>query len=346
MVGKLLANKGFTTKKVSSVRATTSRAKNQKDRTEVDVVIFNYSLSRAVGNPLVEGSGLGIFGENDDIFSQALNDSLIESERFNQERVGAFRAMVQMISNRMDPESWILGNFQVSLRTLEEDIDQMISDAENYEDDRGVKRKQKRVQGLLTSLNRLSASFCRTKIKDYEKRYSLRQNPFYKNFAPIPILLENSEQIWLNTLDSIDLVARKRKCFHLKIEALVENMKIERKIFSAFLKSNQAKTAPSERTAQEARDAMKSIEDAVKKTLAEIVLQGRTVDGFIGITRSSAAILPKFPYANSGWALPLYFWNSTTVTSDRHLESPICGRIQNPSQKETEATPQGQVIPR
>ena len=41
---------------------------------------------------------------------------------------------------------------------MEEDINQMISDAEIYEDDRGVKRKQKRVQDFLSSLGRLSAS--------------------------------------------------------------------------------------------------------------------------------------------------------------------------------------------
>ena len=99
-------------------------------------------------------------------------------------------------------------------------MNQMISDAEISEDDRGVKREQKRFQDFLSSLNRLSVSLfaaigvaephiailqdlhclflasCRTKIKDYEKRYSLRQNPFYKNIAPISILSENSEQIW------------------------------------------------------------------------------------------------------------------------------------------------------
>ena len=136
----------------------------------------------------------------------------------------------------------------------EEDIDQMISDAETYEDDQWMKRKQKRVQDLLTSLNRLSASLsaaidvverqisvlqdlhglflssCRTKIKDYEKGYSLRQNPFYKNIAPIPILSENSEQIWPNTLDAIDEVVQERKCFVKNVRALVENMDIRRKI--------------------------------------------------------------------------------------------------------------------
>ena len=107
---------------------------------------------------------------------------------------------------------------------------------------------------LLTSLNRLSASLFaaigvaerqiavlqdlhslfltsyRTKIKDYEKEYSLRQNPFYKNIAPIPILPENSEQIWPKTLDAIDEVVQERKCFVKKVRALVENMDIRRKI--------------------------------------------------------------------------------------------------------------------
>ena len=130
----------------------------------------------------------------------------------------------------------------------------MISDAETYEDDQWMKRKQKRVQDLLTSLNRLSASLsaaidvverqisvlqdlhglflssCRTKIKDYEKGYSLRQNPFYKNIAPIPILSENSEQIWPNTLDAIDEVVQERKCFVKNVRALVENMDIRRKM--------------------------------------------------------------------------------------------------------------------
>ena len=136
----------------------------------------------------------------------------------------------------------------------EEDIDRMISDAETYEDDQGMKRKQKRVQDLLTSLNRLSVSLfaaigvverqiailqdlhglfltsCRTKIKDYEKGYSLRQNSFYNNIAPIPILSENSEQIWPNTLDAVDEVVQERKFFVKKVRALAENMDIRRKI--------------------------------------------------------------------------------------------------------------------
>ena len=45
--------------------------------------------------------------------------------------------------------------------------------------------------------------------------------PFCKNIASIPILSENSEQIWRNTLDTIDLVVGERKCFITKIEALV-----------------------------------------------------------------------------------------------------------------------------
>jgi len=181
----------------------------------------------------------------------------------------------------------IFGNHQ------EEDIDQMILDAEIYEDDQGMKRipddvplqielppgtlngeeepkweddyqrarqngirekKQCRVRWLLTALGSLSVDLfaaisvaerqiavlqdlhglfltsCRTKIKDYEKRYPLPQNRFYKNIAPIPILSENSEQIWLNTLDTIDQVVRGRKCFIKQVKELVGNMEMRRKI--------------------------------------------------------------------------------------------------------------------
>ena len=49
-------------------------------------MIFNYSLSRADGNPPVEGSiaSSESFGEDDDIFFQVLKDRLIESEKFNR----------------------------------------------------------------------------------------------------------------------------------------------------------------------------------------------------------------------------------------------------------------------
>ena len=116
------------------------------------------------------------------------------------------------------------------------------------------KRKQRRTRDLIASLNRLSASLlgaitvaerqiavlqnlhdlfftsCRTEIKDHEKGYTLRENPFYKNIAPIPILSEGSNQIWPNTLDAIDEVVRERKCFIQKVKELVENMDIRRKI--------------------------------------------------------------------------------------------------------------------
>lgn len=116
------------------------------------------------------------------------------------------------------------------------------------------KRKQERILDLLTSLNRLSANLfaaisvaerqiavlqdlhsvfsagCRTKTKDHQKEYPLGRNPFYKNIAPIPILSENSEQIWPNTLETVDEVVRERKYFIKKIKELVGNMDIRRKM--------------------------------------------------------------------------------------------------------------------
>jgi len=82
---------------------------------------------------------------------------------------------------------------------------------------------------ILKDLQGLFLTSCPTKIKDYEKEYPLPQNRFYKNIAPIPIFSENSEQIWGNTLDAIDVVIRERKCFIKKVKELVENMEIRRK---------------------------------------------------------------------------------------------------------------------
>ena len=116
------------------------------------------------------------------------------------------------------------------------------------------KRKQKRVRGLLTDLNRLSANLFaaisvaerqitvlqdlhsvfstsyRTKTKHHEKGYPLQRNPLHKNVVTIPILSENPEQIWPNTLDTIDEVVRERKCFIKEVKELVENMEVRRKI--------------------------------------------------------------------------------------------------------------------
>ncbi|PUU82948.1 hypothetical protein B9Z19DRAFT_253989 [Tuber borchii] len=209
-----------------------------------------------------------------------------------QERIGAFRAMIHMIANRMDSELWPLGKLQASLCKLEEDIDQTISGTgipdsnpqhlessfepglsreeilsrgEGYERARQSNieaGEQRSARDLLASLNRLSASLFatvsvaerqiailrdlhsvfltsyRTKTKDYEKGSRLRQNPFYKNVATIPVLSENPEQIWTNALDTIDEVVRERKCFIKKTKVLVENMEIRRKILFEFLRSN------------------------------------------------------------------------------------------------------------
>ncbi|PUU82959.1 hypothetical protein B9Z19DRAFT_966094 [Tuber borchii] len=252
----------------------------------------------------------------------------------SQERIGAFRAMIHMIANRMNSELWALAKFQAFLCKLEEDIDEVISDANAYEDNQGMERnpddvplelrhllesispkerellredkvyrqvrqehilnrKRKRVLDLLTSLNRLSASLFaaisvaerqiavlqelytlfltrdQTKTKAREGGYPLRQNPFYRNIAPIPILSENSEQTWPNTLDTIEEVVREKKCFLRKVKGLVENMDIRRKILSAFLKSDQA----TERTAQEVRVTLKEIK-------TQIMQQGGAVDWF------------------------------------------------------------------
>ncbi|PUU79839.1 hypothetical protein B9Z19DRAFT_1124528 [Tuber borchii] len=237
-----------------------------------------------------------------------------------QERIGAFRAMIHMISNRMGLELWTWEKLQASLRKLERDIDQMISDAKTYEDNQGMeeigddnpqnrrqsseeertrqnnvrKSKQRRVRELLASLNSLSAGLFatisvaqrqiavlqdihsvfftsyRTKTKEYEKGYPLRRNPFHRNVAPIPILSENPEQIWPNTLDTVDEVIRERKSFIKKLKELVENMDIRRKILSAFLRSEQANAAPSGKTAQETTVAVKRTEDAIGKTTEAI----------------------------------------------------------------------------
>ncbi|PUU80824.1 hypothetical protein B9Z19DRAFT_682159 [Tuber borchii] len=237
-----------------------------------------------------------------------------------QERIGAFRAMTHMIANCTELELRTLEKLQASLCKLGGEIHQMISDARAYRDDWGMKREQDRIQDLLTSLDVLAASSFaaisvaerqivvlqdlhsvfltsyRTKSKDYEKGYPLRQNPFHRNILTIPILSENPQQIWPNTLDTIDEVVRERKYFIKKVKGLVENMDIRRKIFSAFLKSDQAKAAPSEKTAQETAGAVKRTEDAVKKTQAviekaqaELVQQGQTLTSFTIVT---TAFLP------------------------------------------------------
>jgi len=136
----------------------------------------------------------------------------------------------------------------------EEERSQWNEDYERARQNNARKRKQRRVRELLASLNSLSADLFaaisvaerqiavlrdlhsvfsmsyRTKTKDYERGYPLRRNPFHRNVAAIPILSENSEQIWPNTLDTIDEVVRERKCFIKKVKELVENMDIRRKI--------------------------------------------------------------------------------------------------------------------
>ncbi|PUU79855.1 hypothetical protein B9Z19DRAFT_1080740 [Tuber borchii] len=190
-----------------------------------------------------------------------------------QERIGAFRAMIHMIANRVSSELRTLERLQASLHELEEEIDERISDAEIYED----QEKQKRVRDLLTDINRLSAvtfavisvverqiavlqdlhsvfaTSYRTRTREYEKRHPLRGNPFHKNVAPIPILSENPEQIWPNALDTIDEVIRGRKSFINKVKDLVERMDIRRQILIGFLKCGIKVTAAGETKGRVAR---------------------------------------------------------------------------------------------
>jgi len=127
-------------------------------------------------------------------------------------------------------------------------------DSERARQNNVWKRKHRRVRDLITSLNGLSTSLfaaisvaerqiavlqdihglfltsCPAEIKDIVKGYPLPQNPFYRNIAPIPILSENSEQIWPSILDTINEVVQGRECFVKKVQKLVENMDIRRKI--------------------------------------------------------------------------------------------------------------------
>jgi len=112
---------------------------------------------------------------------------------------------------------------------------------------------RKRVRDLLASLNRLSAGLFasirvaerqitvlrdihsifsisyKRKTRDREEIYPLRQNPF-QNMAKTPIPLGNPEQIWPDTLDTIDQVVRERKYLIEKFKMLVENMGISKEI--------------------------------------------------------------------------------------------------------------------
>ena len=130
---------------------------------------------------------------------------------------------------------------------------------ERVKENNAWEKKQMRVRFLLTSLNSLLAALFatisvaerqvavlqdlhsvfltsyRTKAKDGEKGYPLRQNPFFKNVALIPILSENLQQIWPNTLDTIDEVVRERESFIKKIKGLVENMEVRREIVNSHV---------------------------------------------------------------------------------------------------------------
>ncbi|RPB03055.1 hypothetical protein L873DRAFT_1841387 [Choiromyces venosus 120613-1] len=246
-----------------------------------------------------------------------------------QERIGAFRALVHMIANRTstDLESWVFGKLQTGLCELEKEIDQAISNAGVQGGNQALPGEYADVQTLLISLNRLSAqlfasisvverqiailhdldsvfSTCyRTETRIGEMNSPRKQSPFHRNAAPIPIFQKNPEQIWPNTLDTIKEVVQERKSFIRKIKDLIENMDIRRKILSVFLKSNQAKSAPSEKTAEETKRAMERSEQTARETKSAIertkeaiedaqetlVQQSQTLSGFTIVT---TAFLP------------------------------------------------------
>ena len=124
---------------------------------------------------------------------------------------------------------------------------------DNYERPRRSNVPKRRIRDLLASLNRLSAGLFasigvadrqitvlrdiysifsisyKRKTRDREEIHPLRQKPF-QNIALAPIPLGNPEQIWPDTLDTIDEVVRERKYFIEKIKMLVENMEISKEI--------------------------------------------------------------------------------------------------------------------
>ena len=59
---------------------------------------------------------------------------------------------------------------------------------------------------------------------------------------------------------------------------------------SVFLKSDQAKAASSERTAQEGTEAIKRTETTVENTRAELAQQGETLSGFTLVTTAFLAL--------------------------------------------------------
>ncbi|KAG0638287.1 hypothetical protein HOY80DRAFT_906499, partial [Tuber brumale] len=139
-----------------------------------------------IGEILVHQARYMIFDNNTMATFRSKEDSANDQaplHRF-QERIGAFRAVIHMITNRMDLELWTLEKLQASLCKLEEDIDKVILDVTTCNDNPGMGgdpddgqlptrvgltdwvrertrregRKKKRVRVLLTSLNRISVA--------------------------------------------------------------------------------------------------------------------------------------------------------------------------------------------
>ncbi|KAG0633173.1 hypothetical protein HOY80DRAFT_1141617 [Tuber brumale] len=142
-----------------------------------------------IGKILVHQARYMIFDNNTVAIFKSKEDSANDQFPLHwfQERIGALRAVIHMIANRMDQELWTLGKLQASLFKLEQDIDQLIPGAKTHDDNQGTagtpadgqspagvswtervvkyareenvrKGEQSRLRDLLTSLNRLSAA--------------------------------------------------------------------------------------------------------------------------------------------------------------------------------------------
>ncbi|PUU82942.1 hypothetical protein B9Z19DRAFT_965966 [Tuber borchii] len=274
-----------------------------------------------IGEILVHQARYMIFDNHIMATFRSKEDSAKDQVPFHlfQERIGAFHAMIHLIANRMELESWALGKLQASLCKLEGDIDRMISDVKPYEGDQGMRATRniasfnklsaalyaainmaERQIAILQDLHNIFLAGHQKKTRDPEKEYPLRQNLSHRDAAPTPTLRGNPGRILPNALDTkvIGRVVQERKSFIRKVKGLVENTVVRRETFFGFLKSENAKAGPSEKTAQEVRDAVKGTEDTVKQIQAIHVQQGKETSKVFILTSVGAMCAPVAIYVS------------------------------------------------